>query len=155
MNYFFTLFIPLTLIATTPNASSAASGSGAGNCTQLTPVASGPNSAISPRSKVRGRPFVKRPIPALNPAPSSTIGPKEPTTFPAPLTNAEMDAAEVRGKAMQKQMMDRKEAEDAKNTGPPISAKATQVLTKQGCIPVPMPSFGPEPTTTLPPPSTK
>ncbi len=42
---------------------------------------------------------------------------------------------------MQKQMMDRKEAEDAKNSGPPISAKATQVLTKQGCIPVPMPSF--------------
>ena len=87
--------------------------------------------------------------------PSSTIAPKEPTTFPAPFTKAEMDAAEARGKAMQKQMMDRKIAEDAKNTAPPVRAKVPQALTKEGCIPIPMTDSGPGPTTSLPAPSIK
>lgn len=84
------------------------------------------NLTLSPLSVYRkkGRRYIAQ-IPAPTFVPSSTIGPKEPTTFPAPFTKAEMDAAEARGKAMQKQMMDRKIAEDAKNTAP---------RSRQGCL---------------------
>ena len=95
------------------------------------------------------------PIPTPTFLPSSTIAPKEPTTLPAPFTRAEMDAAEARGKAMQKQMMDRKVAEDAKNTAPPVTARVPQALTKEGCIPIPMTDSRPGPTTSLPAPNTK
>ena len=147
------IVLPLSLLAVTAQQSFAGSSTApVSTCRQLTPVTPGPTPWKNTDTKF-GR---KRP-PHVQPVitPASTIAPKAPTTFPAPFTKAEMDAAEARGKAMQKQMMDRKIAEDAKNTAPPVRAKVAQALTKEDCIPIPITEFGPGPTTSLPPPSTK
>ena len=126
MNSLVKIVLPFAITMIAPLESSAATPSTV--CTQTTPVASGP-SVLKPRSKVKPKPPHNKPVSG----PSMPIVlPAGPTTLPAPLSQAEMDAAEAHGKAMQKMMMDRIEALQAANTATPLTAKPAQVLTKAG-----------------------